>query len=1638
MRFFNIKVFYLFYFLCVAVFLFVIPSQAEDYLWIGGTGNWSDTLQWQSDSGGLPGPTDNVFFNAASFPSENQFLTIDTVAFCQNMDWSEITQPVNINGTGTLRISGSLILNPLITNNFTGDIYFVSQQGGNNINPASVSFSSDIYFDGAGSWALSDSLIAENNLISLIKGGLNTMNHYIRVKSFKSDGESTGLLKMGNTLMEITGSGTSWKTDDQLIFLKDNSTLIFNSANPKAVVIFDGGGISYGNVLFKQDALIKGDNSFSNLVFNAGHRYRILSGSVQTIVNEFYARGCSGIITIEASGTTQATFAKSGGNADISFVALRSIKTEFTPGYYLVANHSIDLGNNNGPVIFKNGRNMHWVNGSGMWSDTLHWNSSPVGEDADCLPLPYDNVKFDDNSFEGADTVVVDLKEIKVNHMTWNTVKQPVFKDVSSESMTLFGSLEFAPMMKNEFSGITFFRDTLGGQTIKTSSVGFNNDLVFDGKSGGWNLVDSLTTEGNLYLSRGDLDIVGNYLKCRTFRSDSAFGRALHLNDARIDINMANPSPAWSLNSSSLNFDAGNSEIVFNYVSSTMENLGEDTIRYNDVTFTGVTYTDRIKTHAETAVLFRKVIFGSNATIEGNNQYDTLSCTPGNYYELKSGSVQTIVNDIWPTGNCEGPILLRSSTPGDVAYLEKPEDTLSIEYTSIYDIETLGEAIYIANNSVDLGNNLGWDTIANTAAGKLFWVGGTGNWEDTDHWSLTSGGPGGECIPSAYDTVVFDALSFTGTDQKVTVNLNNALAHDMRWTDALFAPEFDGSYNTLDLRIFGSLYLNEDMNFTFPGNIHFESRNTGEIISTQNVKFHNKNNNVYFSGPGGEWNLDGPFDLGVSEYDMNTLFLNYGNLFTNSMPVTCFNFYSNTNGERLFAPDHSNFLVKNNWIVNGSNFEIADNSSLIVIDSGYFLHRYGNYFPYHDLVMNSDSLPQNVTTSYGDSIMFYKVLFKNDGLMNGKNATLMAGKINFMQNGSINEEGAAGMNTYILDSLVFRGVGKIYGNDTAGWVRFDSTGLISGAGEYENLKFYQDGNISGNNIFDTLTFCPAYTYILEGLAIQDIRKNFNIKGNNCDAITILSSDETKAVVRKNSGYVKGEHLILKNINAVGNAVFDAGYFSENIDMSNDGWLFQELPYTYDLGKDISMLEGDTVYICAEFFNGNASTSYNWILLETGETVGTDSCLMVTQKGNYVLTVNYGEGSGCTKQDTIFIGCHLGVDISQKDVSCFGFENGEIEPEIMVGSGPITFNWSSNGVFYSNDQNLYGIPAGTYKYIIKDSLECVSKGQVVVTQPDSLKLQYFKTDACYAEQNGTISLVPSGGTSPYIYTWSNDSSTSYLTDLSPEIYSVSLTDINACPAIDTAIEIVELPEITVGLSGSDLICYHDSSGYINIDSISGGTGNYIAWDWLKNDSVFQTGPGLDMLMPGFYTLNVEDDNGCSATRYYSIEEPEDLALSIISIAEPNDIGSIDLSVSGGTEPYSFVWNTGATTEDIEPLDGGNYSVDVYDNNGCNKTGSIFLEVHYRIYAPTGFSPNGDGINDVFEIKGLGTDLIKYKFAIYNRYGEQVFYTQDVNENWNGRLNNDGPEMPPEVYTWLVEMEFANGNSAVDSGTITLLR
>lgn len=334
-------------------------------------------------------------------------------------------------------------------------------------------------------------------------------------------------------------------------------------------------------------------------------------------------------------------------------------------------------------------------------------------------------------------------------------------------------------------------------------------------------------------------------------------------------------------------------------------------------------------------------------------------------------------------------------------------------------------------------------------------------------------------------------------------------------------------------------------------------------------------------------------------------------------------------------------------------------------------------------------------------------------------------------------------------------------------------------------------------------------------------------------------------------------------------------------------------------------------------------SYSWSNMQETQN------LTNLQEGLYTVTVS--DANDCTISDTYEVvqPDEIITIITPQDVLCFGNSTGEIEFEVNGGVLPYQFNWS-NG---ADSQNLTDIPYGNYFVTLTDANDCSVFENAYVQQPDfPLETEITPTHiACFSEENGIVDLVVSGGSEPYSFEWSNMATSEDLIDVGIGNYTVIVTDNNACTSTNS-VEIEQPPLlVSTVISSSDISCYGENDGYINVNVIGGTLPYYYSW---SNGNAFQN---LLEVEAGNYILTVTDLNGCTVSNSVVLEQPEELITILnsenISCYGENS-GQVILNVAGGTFPYQYSWNNAVTTQSLLDVFPGNYIVTVTDANGCS--------------------------------------------------------------------------------------------------------
>jgi hypothetical protein len=371
----------------------------------------------------------------------------------------------------------------------------------------------------------------------------------------------------------------------------------------------------------------------------------------------------------------------------------------------------------------------------------------------------------------------------------------------------------------------------------------------------------------------------------------------------------------------------------------------------------------------------------------------------------------------------------------------------------------------------------------------------------------------------------------------------------------------------------------------------------------------------------------------------------------------------------------------------------------------------------------------------------------------------------------------------------------------------------------------------------------------------------------------------------------------------------------------------ELTITVDSTIDVLCYGGNEGDVNISVNGGTPDYTYIW----SNDSTTQDINNLVA--GTYYVTVT--DDNSCTKIDSATINQPTEISISYITTHiCYGENNGAIDLNVSGGTPPYTYNWSTGAA----TKDIDSLIADTYYVTVTDNHGCIKIDSVTIIEslsPVSI-IHTSNNVLCNGDNTGSIDLYVSGSIPPYIYNWSDGSSTQNIDSLTANTYFVTVTDSIGCIAIDSVV-IIEPPELDISYISTNVSCYQGNNGTIDIN-ISGGTPPYNYY-W-SNGAVTED---INGLIANTYTVFVVDSNGCTLISSIIIEEPTPVIINYIitNACYNSNNGAIDLDVSGGTPTYSYNWSNGPTTQDINNLTAGTYYITVIDNNLCISVDSAII-------------------------------------------------------------------------------------------------
>ncbi|EAY28036.1 hypothetical protein M23134_02146 [Microscilla marina ATCC 23134] len=1261
----------------------VFQANAQSvFYWTGAGSNtaWSNNQNWLEDADGggapqatanVPSPLTDVVFDAAYMV--NNSVAIVSGDICNSLTASANVS-LNIAYANSLVIYGDLILSDQAIAGGQGT-FELNGSGTQVINLGTISRSNlNLQLKNIGIRQVVSDL--DVGFITLTGGAFIAKNKNIQCRRFSisgADGDIAKTLNIENsniTLSNLHPDKNAWLVgSSNVTFTSTGSVITIDAAtagvgvgnltynelvlgNPAKTggVVNIGGNATINKTTFNTNGYFAdgGTNTFTNLILTAGKKYEMAYYISGVVIDNLTANGVCGA-PISWLGQNKTITINNIVSAD--YFEVYNLKVDGTANFAAIPNvASLNDITFTGTDVAKYGswvfspnasKNYRWQNAgvNNLWSNSANWVNVASGSSDGCIPDYNDVVVFDATSFPGGNNQVeMDLSAASIGSMTWNDniTANPVFTNPLTEKLFINGSLKFTSNMTMSYGGEIYFSGD-NTHTIDMAGKAFDNRVYFIG--GGTYTLESDFSVGNasiknqIYFNNGTLNTntAGNYsITAYQFSSGSYdYPRNLYLNNSHVYVRN------WSVYGGEANLPAkltiypGNSTIhvvSMNASGSLTRRLDyHDVIleNYSPADLTGYSNFNNITSTVELAKISGQNIINGTAhfqhsgELNGSQEFNHLIVTKGKTYTFTNATSQKITGTFSALGDCSNPITFQSTGTAEIDF---QSSTINVDYLQISQVNATNTANtdIVVNNGQNLSGSTGWAFAAATTR-TLYWVGGTGNWGDKDHWSLTSGGTFGECIPTPFDNVIFDNNSFSAAGQVVTLDQSVASVRDITWANTVTnQPDWAGVAGN-QLTIYGSLHLPSQtlMTSSFESKLIFRARteNGGFTPSTIDIADQILESRfVEFEDVNGVWNLQSDFRLSTA-FRANTIIGLYaGELNVNTHTISAF--YLWLSEKTVSEPkklDITNSQVELAGVINGFL------RTLIIA-------------------------PSNVTLVTTGST----ITFTSDGAaMSPRNHTYNI--VHFKGSGSIIEN-----ENSLINELIFDGGGNLTGKGTINKATFN------GPGAFTNLAAPILYPVDKYTIGD-LIFTPGndYTFQVKSGSPVSVTNSWIVAGFPCKRIILRSTatgQQASIETVPNVAIVDGEYLNIQDIAVTGSATYYAGNFSQSAfdpAKNNTGWTQGNSTNTNNsngglvtgLGDDLLLKAGefprclDATLAFPQLANQNISVNYQW--QKDGVDIvapgGTASAYCVTEAGTYNVVVTYTyNGDECVVNDEIVI------------------------------------------------------------------------------------------------------------------------------------------------------------------------------------------------------------------------------------------------------------------------------------------------------------------------------------------------------------------------------------------------------------------
>lgn len=432
-------------------------------------------------------------------------------------------------------------------------------------------------------------------------------------------------------------------------------------------------------------------------------------------------------------------------------------------------------------------------------------------------------------------------------------------------------------------------------------------------------------------------------------------------------------------------------------------------------------------------------------------------------------------------------------------------------------------------------------------------------------------------------------------------------------------------------------------------------------------------------------------------------------------------------------------------------------------------------------------------------------------------------------------------------------------------------------------------------------------------------------------------------------------------------------------------------------------------------------------------------------GNYVLHIK--DATGCIKDTPVVINqpTVLAAISDTAAATCAGGD-GTITITATGGTVPYQFSKDNGTTFQSS--NILNVDPGTYTVLIKDSKGCTTSKTAVVTLRDNMFLD-LGADKTTCAGTG-IALTPNTNAGTNIFNWTPATGLSSATVKSPSANPLDTSKYfltarwGVCQRSDSII--VNVLHKPVANAGADTIICDKTSAFLTGSSTNLSGAVKFLWspaNEVSNANSNTTNATPTTRGPHIYTLEVSDSYGCNFKVYDNVVVT--MNPPVPAFAGNDTVAAMNLPhqlfASGGVQ---YLWSPGNLLDSATKSNpvailqsDTRFTLMVTDNGGCIGYDTIYIKVYKgpAYYLPNAFTPNGDGMNDVFRAIPPGIVSTEY-FRVFNRFGQMIFETNQYMKGWDGTYL--GKPQPNGAYVWVIKGIDKFGKVVESRGVVMLLR